>query len=291
MGDLENNILMILGFLLLCLLLSVYFASDNKSDNNSFGFKCNKGSLGPGKGYCERVNQAPNTENGLYLNARDCIQKCSNVLPQPSVPFGFKCNNKGSLGPGKGYCELVNEVPNKQNGVYSNAIECLRACGDPVKNFMCTGPAGCIPTDMKENGKNVFSTLEECMYKCKNPDEPNPNFMCTGPLGCIPTDMKENGKNVFSTLEECMYKCKNPDEPNPNFMCTGPLGCIPTDMKENGKNVFSTLEECNYKCKKQNYINGPNGCIPTDMKEDGINIFSSYEECIEKELKDYLDSL
>jgi hypothetical protein len=74
-------------------------------------------------------------------------------------------------------------------------------------------------------------------------------------------------------------------------MCTGPLGCIPTDMKENGKNVFSTLEECNYKCKKQNYINGPNGCIPTDMKEDGINIFSSYEECIEKELKDYLDSL
>ena len=74
---------------------------------------------------------------------------------------------------------------------------------------MCTGPSGCIPTDMKENGINVFSTLEECMYKCKKPDEPNdkPKYMCTGFAGCIPTE--ENGINVFSTLEECNYKCKN----------------------------------------------------------------------------------
>ena len=37
------------------------------------------------------------------------------------------------------------------------------------KNYICAGPAGCLPIDMKANGTNIFSSKEECMYKCKKP--------------------------------------------------------------------------------------------------------------------------
>jgi hypothetical protein len=215
MGDLENKMLMVLGVLLLCLLLSICFAPEKKADNNAFGFKCNKGTLGPGKGYCERVNEAPNSENGVYSNAIACIQDCGGVQPQPQPQpqynaFGFKCV-KGTLGSDKGYCERVNEAPNEENGVYSNALDCMRACGDPVKNYICAGPSGCLPIDMKANGKNIFSSVEECMYKCKKPVQ-NSYMHSMNNQECVNVELPPNvdvERGVFMSKEECMYKKNN----------------------------------------------------------------------------------
>ena len=68
MGQLENTMLLVLGFLMICLIGSVLFKpSENKP--GIMGYKCNEGK-------CEQVNYAPNN-NGVYSDLQDCNKKCS----------------------------------------------------------------------------------------------------------------------------------------------------------------------------------------------------------------------
>ena len=149
------------------------------------GYKCMKDVLGPGHGVCMKVDEAPNHLNGVYASAEECVNECSPVHPvHPDMgAFGYKCM-KNALGENKNACVRVNEAPNKEKGVFSNAEECQYACSNvqpvhPVqpdlgafgykcmKNALGENKNVCIRVNEAPNKKNgVFSDVEECLYSC-----------------------------------------------------------------------------------------------------------------------------
>jgi hypothetical protein len=98
-------------------------------DMGAFGYKCMKNALGENKNMCVRVNEAPNKKNGVFSDVEECQYACSSVKPvHPDMgAFGYKCM-KNALGENKNMCVRVNEAPNKKNGVFSDAEECLYSC-------------------------------------------------------------------------------------------------------------------------------------------------------------------
>ena len=76
--------------------------------------------------------------------------------------FGYKCM-KGTLGPNGGYCLKVDEAPNKETGVYTNAVACIDAC---TRQYH--------PTGLNHNyERHVNSGVCECHETMKNVDEKN----------------------------------------------------------------------------------------------------------------------
>jgi hypothetical protein len=77
---------------------------------------------------CVRVNEAPNSKNGVYSNLLACEDALHGLDPKPvgpkpvdpSRPFGVKIERVKN----QDVCVLVNEAPNEKNGVYSNFLAC-----------------------------------------------------------------------------------------------------------------------------------------------------------------------
>ena len=63
--DLTNGMLIFIGVLCVCLFVSMWL---HKKQNvgGQHGWKCMAGALGPNKGFCMKVNEAPNKENNIY---------------------------------------------------------------------------------------------------------------------------------------------------------------------------------------------------------------------------------
>jgi len=81
--------------------------------------------------------------------------------------FGYKCM-KGALGPNAGYCLKVEEAPNKDTGVYSNAVECIDQCShmNHYERHVNSGVCECRETMKNVDGKNVFRTKAACNASC-----------------------------------------------------------------------------------------------------------------------------
>ena len=261
MGELENNFLLLIGILAVCYVLSIVLYKKKKVHfGGAFGYKCMNNSLGPNQGYCLKVNEAPNKDNGVYSDAISCLDACSKQQPQPqNNSFGYKCMNN-ILGPNQGYCLKVNEVPNKDNDVYSDAISCLDACSkqqpQPEPNmggafgFKCfnddQGNRQCLKVNEAPNKENnVFSNAEECAYNCKmNKNVGKKGWACTEMGGCVPVDIAPNKLfGIFESAEECAYNC-NPTIEKYQDDC---IECTGKCLLHNSANI------CEDKCRDSCY--------------------------------------
>ena len=206
MGELENNFLLLIGILAVCYVLSIVLYKKKKVHfGGAFGYKCMNNSLGPNQGYCLKVNEAPNKDNGVYSDAISCLDACSKQQPQPEPnmggAFGFKCFNDDQ---GNRQCLKVNEAPNKENNVFSNAEECAYNCkmnkNVGKKGWACTEMGGCVPVDIAPNKLfGIFESAEECAYNC-NPTIEKYQDDC---IECTGKCLLHNSANI------CEDKCRD----------------------------------------------------------------------------------
>lgn len=198
-----------------------------------------------------------------------CLVVSMMVYKKPSKSsknaFGFKCVGSGA----KKMCIKVNEVPNKENGVFSNYKDCVDNCEShptpvpvpvPVpgilKSWKCfhdgVGIHTCTPTVNDVDPMNgFFATADECKLACGGI---SPNYQCT-PNGCMVTySLPVNNINVFATPEQCTLACHKGDFMDEmHYKCseTG-LGCVGT-YEMVGGDVYHSKEECVYKCPNKRH--------------------------------------
>ena len=165
---------------------------------------------------------------------------------------GFKCVGMGLQGNMKKKCVLVNEAPNKENGVYSNYVACADNCPAVIKpvlkSYKCMiqgdGSHVCVPTTEDPNPMNgFFSTQEECVSAC----EPgfNISYECT-PMGCVQSGKPVDNVNVFDNEIDCVVACSGKGF-RQNYKCVGGQ-CEKSNEMVNNVDVFNSAEECVYKC-------------------------------------------
>ena len=68
---------------------------------------------------CVRVNEAPNSKNGVYSNLLACEDALHGLDPKPVMgSFGYQFTGKD--------CSRVSEAPNAKNGVYADMMDCYK---------------------------------------------------------------------------------------------------------------------------------------------------------------------
>ena len=114
----------------------------------------------------------------------------------------------------------VDEAPNAEKDIYSNAKECVEECSkhNPpslpfgykcMKNSLGPNLGYCMKVDEAPNAeKDIYSNAESCVdecskkggYKCFHDDKGNHQ--------CIKiSDMPDELMGIFSTQEECVNSC------------------------------------------------------------------------------------
>jgi hypothetical protein len=171
---------------------------------------------------------------------------------------GFKCVGMGMQGNMKKKCVLVNEAPNKENGVYSNYAACVDNCENIhppgyLKSYKCMiqadGSHICVPTTEDPNPMNgFFSTQEECVRACAGPVPGfNATYECT-PMGCVQSGKPVDNVNVFDNAVNCAVACSGKGFIQ-NYKCVDGQ-CEKSIEMVNNVDVFNSAEECVYKCAK-----------------------------------------
>jgi hypothetical protein len=137
MGQLENNMLLLLGFLMICLIACVLLFHPGNI-GGQFGFKCNE------YGGCDKVNEAPNKDTGVYSNIEACRANCS--FPNPPIPprmrpTSYMCNTSN------GECTpMYRQLPDGKK-YFATMEECRYKCGQNLNSsranycntIACTG--------------------------------------------------------------------------------------------------------------------------------------------------------
>lgn len=104
----------------------------HKGEEKKSGFVC------AGPAGCLPVALAPNPEKHIFATAEECAYACHKnpeptpepapePEPKPTGVFGYKCM-KDVMGPNTRMCIRVSEAPNKEQGIYSDAVDCIAAC-------------------------------------------------------------------------------------------------------------------------------------------------------------------
>ena len=121
MGQMENNFLLIISILIICLIMSLFFIKSKKHNH----YQCMKNTIGPNIGYCMKVAESPSLEKGIYSNAKACVEECSKPKPK-TLSSGYKCFLDEE---GKHQCLKVDHAPDEKVGIFSTQEECVHFCG------------------------------------------------------------------------------------------------------------------------------------------------------------------
>lgn len=121
----------------------------------------------------------------------------------------------------------------------------------PQKRYTCTGSPNyeCI-----EDPNGQFTSLDECLAKCKETPPPEKRYKCTGAPNyqCI-----EDPNGPYTSLDECIAKCKETPPPTPGkrYSCKcqrdeqGKI--ISRECVEDSDGCYDSLEACKAACEKE----------------------------------------